>query len=87
MVIKACSFDAQPYRQMNLNNLNVGFIDRLVRGLVAIDLIALWLAGFLSGPVAGFAILVATYAALTGILSSCPLYSFMGLNTRQRTEP
>lgn len=69
------------------NNLNVGFIDRLVRGLVAIDFVALWLAGFITGPLVGFTLLVAAYAAVTAILSSCPLYTFMGLNTRQRTEP
>lgn len=73
--------------QMIPKNLNVGFIDRLVRGLLAIDLVALWLAGFLSGPIAGIALLVATYAAVTGMLSVCPFYSATGLNTRQRTEP
>ncbi|MBO0939140.1 DUF2892 domain-containing protein [Fibrella sp. HMF5335] len=69
------------------NNLNVGFIDRLVRGLLAIDLLALWLAGFLIGPPVTLALLIATYAAITGVLGSCFIYSLLGINTRQRTEP
>lgn len=68
-------------------NLNVGFIDRLVRGLIAIDLLALWLADFLTGPSVIVALLIAIYAAITGVLGTCFVYSLTGLNTRQRTEP
>ncbi len=87
MVTNSSIFGAQSYRQMIPNNLNVGFIDRLVRGLLAIDLVALWLADFLSGPVVGFALLIAIYAAITGITGTCFIYAMTGLNTRQRTEP
>ena len=67
--------------------LNVGFIDRLIRGLLAVDLLALCLASFLQGPLVGLAITLATYAAYSGLTGNCPLYAMLGLNTRQRTEP
>ncbi|MBO0933165.1 YgaP family membrane protein [Fibrella aquatilis] len=67
--------------------LNVGFIDRLIRGLLAIDLLALCLASFIQGSVVGLALMLAAYAAYSGLTGNCPVYAMLGLNTRQRTEP
>jgi di/tricarboxylate transporter len=68
-------------------NQNVGFIDRLVRGLLAIDLLALCLTSFISGLAVILFILPAAYLAYTGVTGQCPLYTALGRNSRQRTEP
>ena len=65
---------------MNTNGVNVGTVDRWIRGVVGIALIlypvlgAINLWGFFVGAV-GMVILS------TAILSECPLYSLLGLST------
>lgn len=55
---------------------NVGGLDRILRVLVGIALIALTLTGTIG--VWGW---VGVIPLLTGALGSCPLYSIVGLNT------
>ena len=68
---------------------NVGTIDRVARGLLG--LVLLWLA-FFSGVAAFDAGLLKWIAALVGVvmlatsaLSSCPLYSMLGVSTCPRS--
>jgi hypothetical protein len=68
-------------------NQNVGFLDRMVRGLLGIDLLALLFFGIIGGPATTLFGLLALYCIGTGIVSFCPLYAVLGRNTRQRTEP
>lgn len=59
---------------------NVGGIDRVVRILAGIALLAWWY--FAPGMGLRWIPLVLGIIALaTGILSTCPLYSILGLNT------
>lgn len=69
------------------HNKNVGFIDRLVRGLLAVDLLALCLTSFISGLAILLSLLLAAYFAYTGATGQCPLYTALGRNSRQHTEP
>lgn len=55
---------------------NVGGLDRILRVLVGIALIALTLTGTIG--VWGW---IGVIPLLTGALGSCPLYSIVGLNT------
>jgi hypothetical protein len=59
--------------------VNVGSIDRLARILVGLILIALAVSGTL-GPWA----YVGVIPLATGVLRSCPLYSFLGWSTCAR---
>lgn len=68
-------------------NQNVGFLDRLVRGLLAIDLLAACFIAFVDGPVILLFWLLAGYLILTGLTGVCPLYAALRHHTRQRTEP
>ncbi|MEZ0483807.1 YgaP family membrane protein [Fibrella aquatica] len=69
------------------HNQNVGFIDRLVRGLLAIDLLALCLTSFISGLTVIISVVLIAYLAYSGATGHCLIYSSMGRNSRQRTEP
>ncbi|MDX8402684.1 MAG: DUF2892 domain-containing protein [Mariprofundaceae bacterium] len=60
---------------------NVGTVDRFVRGIVGLALI---LAGFLAGlasPWNWVAIGVGVVLVLTALISFCPLYRVLGVNT------
>ena len=63
-------------------SVNVGTIDRVLRGLLGLAL--LWLA-FLSGAVVGALMWIAAIAGVvmlaTAALRICPLYSMLGLRT------
>ena len=59
---------------------NVGGIDRVIRILLGVALLALWF--FAPGMGLRWVPLVLGIVALaTGLLSTCPLYSLLGLNT------
>ena len=57
---------------------NVGRVDRMLRIVVGIVLIALFFV--LEGP-ARYLAIVGLVALGTGLLSFCPLYSVLGINT------
>lgn len=60
---------------------NMGTVDRLVRILVAAVLAFLYYNGTLSGTIGMVALVVAGVFALTSLISFCPLYTLLGLNT------
>jgi len=69
------------------HNQNVGFIDRLVRGLLAVDLLALCLSSFINGLAVLISLVLVAFLAYSGATGYCPIYSVFGRNSRQRTEP
>ena len=68
-------------------NQNVGFIDRLVRGLLAVDLLALCLSSVIDGFAVFLSIILIIFLAYSSATGYCPIYSAIGHNSRQRTEP
>lgn len=72
---------------MTNHNQNAGFIDRLVRGLLAIDLLAACLVSLIDGPSVFLFVGLAAYFTYSGLTGHCPIYTALGRDTRQRTEP
>jgi hypothetical protein len=60
--------------------VNVGLIDRAVRILLGLGLLA-WFFLDQGTGVWHYAKLIGIVAVLTGILSTCPLYSVLGIST------
>lgn len=60
---------------------NVGTVDRAIRAIVGIALVALWPLGLLQGTPAILALLVGVVLLATAILRWCPPYSLLGINT------
>jgi len=60
---------------------NMGSYDKLIRLIVAIVLIVLYYKGILSGTLGIVALLVALVLTITSLLSFCPLYTLLGINT------
>jgi hypothetical protein len=63
---------------------NMGLIDKVVRVLIAIVVIALYFAHVISGGLAIILLIFAGVFILTSLLGFCPLYIPFGLNTGKK---
>ncbi len=60
---------------------NVGPIDRVVRIVLGIGLVAVAFGGSVAGPLLAVAWVVAAIALVTGAIGFCPLYFVLGIST------
>ena len=60
---------------------NMGSVDRIIRVLIAIVIIALYFASVLSGTLAIVLLVVSGVFVLTSLISFCPLYTLLGITT------
>ena len=60
---------------------NMGTIDRVIRAIVGIALIASWPLGLLEGTLAIVLPVVGAVLLVTAMLRWCPPYMLLGLNT------
>ena len=65
---------------------SVGKIDRGIRILVGIALIALWPMGLLQGTPAIIALVAGVVMMATALLRWCPPYALLGINTGARDD-
>ena len=65
---------------------NESAADRIIRIVLAVALLALAIAGIVSGPVAVLAWVVGAIALVTGIVGFCPLYAILRVSTRPATR-
>jgi hypothetical protein len=63
---------------------NMGTIDRVVRGMIAVTLIILFSMGIISGTVGMVLIALSVIFLLTSFLGFCPLYLPFGLSTLRK---
>lgn len=60
---------------------NMGGVDRIIRIVVAVIVAVLYFNGTLTGTVGIVALVLAVVFVLTSLVSFCPLYTLVGLNT------
>ncbi|MEI6020094.1 MAG: DUF2892 domain-containing protein [Bacteroidota bacterium] len=65
---------------------NMGSIDKAIRILVAIVIVALYFTHQISGTMAIIGLIFAAVFVLTSFMGSCPLYLPFGISTRKKTE-
>ncbi len=63
---------------------NMGTIDKVIRILVAVVIAILYFTKVLSGTVAIVFLIFAGIFILTSLISFCPLYTFLGINTGKK---
>ena len=63
---------------------NVGLVDRVLRVLLAVIVLALYLAGKLTGTSAVILGVVAVILLLTSLFSFCPIYWVSKLSTHKK---
>ena len=62
---------------------NVGNIDRILRVIVALILAVLYFSGIVSGTLGLVLLILAAVFLLTSLVSFCPLYLPLKINTRK----
>lgn len=60
---------------------NVGTIDRIIRGLVGVIAIAAFAMGMVEGTLGIVALVVGVVMLGTAVMSWCPPYALLGINT------
>jgi hypothetical protein len=65
---------------------NMGTADRIIRLLIAGVFAYLYFAGVVTGITGTILIVLAGVFVLTSLVSFCPLYTFVGLNTCPRKQ-
>jgi len=63
---------------------NMGLIDKVIRILIAVVVIALYFANVISGVLAIVLLIFAGIFILTSLIGFCPLYLPFGLNTGKK---
>jgi hypothetical protein len=63
---------------------NMGLIDKVIRILIAVVVIALYYANVISGTLAIILLILAGIFILTSLIGICPLYMPFGLNTAKK---
>ena len=60
---------------------NMGSVDKIIRLIIAVVLAFLFYNGTITGTLGIVAVVVAAVFALTSLVSFCPLYTLLGINT------
>jgi hypothetical protein len=65
---------------------NMGKADKAIRVIVALGLAALYYTGTITGTTGVILLIVAAVFLLTSLVSFCPLYLPLGINTGRKKE-
>jgi len=60
---------------------NMGAADRVIRFLIAVAFIVAWFAHLVTGTIGIVLLVIAGVFILTSLVSVCPLYSVLGIDT------
>lgn len=66
---------------------NMGTIDRVIRTIVAVAIIALYVTGQISGTLAIVLAVVTVAFLATSAIGYCPVYAVVGVSTLKEGEP
>jgi hypothetical protein len=69
---------------MNIGEKNVGTIDRVVRIILGIVLIAVFALNMVAAPWSYLVALIGLIALVTGAVGTCALYSLLGISTLKK---
>jgi len=66
---------------VKIGEKNVGMIDRVLRIILGIVLIAAFALHWVAAPWSYLVLLIGIIALVTGVFGTCALYSLIGMNT------
>lgn len=64
--------------------MNIGMIDRVVRIIIGIVLIAVFALNMVAAPWSYLVALIGLIALVTGVIGTCPLYSLLNMSTLEK---
>jgi len=64
----------------------MGPVDRILRSVIALVLIALYLTNTITGTIGVVVVVFASVMLLSSIIGNCPPYSLLGINTCKKKD-
>lgn len=71
-------------RRLKIGEKNVGMIDRIVRIVLGIVLLAVFALNVVAAPWSYLVALIGLIALVTGAVGTCTLYSVLGISTQKK---
>ncbi|MGQ7870069.1 YgaP family membrane protein [Sunxiuqinia sp. sy24] len=65
---------------------NMGMTDRVIRSVVAVVIAILYFANVITGTLGIILLILACVFLLTSVVSFCPLYPILGMNTCEKSD-
>lgn len=65
---------------------NMGPVDRILRSIIALVLIALYITDVITGTIGIVVVVFASAMLLSSIIGNCPPYTLMGFDTRKKKD-
>jgi len=65
---------------------NMGPVDRILRSIVALSLIALYILEIITGTIGIVVTVFASIMLISAIIGNCPPYALMGFNTCKKKD-
>jgi len=65
---------------------NMGPVDRILRSIVALTLIALYILDIITGTIGIVVVVFASIMLISAIIGNCPPYALMGFNTCKKKD-
>jgi hypothetical protein len=62
---------------------NIGSLDKIIRVLIGLVIVALYFAGLISGTLAITLLAIAVIFILTTIFGTCPIYLMLGMSSKK----
>lgn len=63
---------------------NIGTVDRVIRILIAVVVVALYFANVISGTLAVVLLVLSAVLVVTSLVSVCPIYLLLSLSSRKK---
>jgi hypothetical protein len=71
-------------KELKIGEKNVGMIDRVIRIVLGIVLIAVVVLNMVAAPWSYLVVIIGIIALVTGALGTCGLYSLIGMSTLEK---
>jgi len=63
---------------------NMGMTDKIIRTLIAVVMLVLYFTNVVTGTLGIVLIVISAVFLLTSLVSFCPLYSILGISSKQK---
>ena len=63
---------------------NMGMTDKIIRTLIAVVMLVLYFTNVVTGTLGIVLIVISAVFLLTSLVSICPLYSILGISSKQK---
>jgi hypothetical protein len=84
--MKSCRVFLHNKSELKKNKMkkNIGTVDKVIRILIAVVVVALYFANVISGTLAVVLLVLSAVLVVTSLVSVCPIYLLLSLSSRKK---